>query len=490
VEPPGRAAGTPEAANPHRWRALALLCGMQIMVLLDVTAVNVALPSIRADLGFSEAGLAWVVDGYVLMAGGLLILGGRLADHLGRRRMLLAGVLLFAVSSAVAGAATDRWLLVAGRFGQGTADALAGPAALGLIALMFSDPAERTRALGIWGGLLALAGILGYLVSGLLVQLASWRWLFLVNLPVAALTLWLLPRLVPESRMVRAAGQSLDLPGAAALTAGLVTLVLGLLRAAEQPLSSPAVAIPLTCGAVLLLAAVSLERRARFPLVPPDFLSDRTRSTVNVASLLFMASFISYTFLLTLYLQDVLRFPPLQGGLAWIPLGLSIGAGIAAATSAVPRAGVRAVTAVGFAGAGLGLFLASALRPDGSYLTGVLPGMVVFGFFAGATMPAATSAALHRVTVQDSSLASGVQSTMQQVGAALGLATLVTLAVRRAGEAAAGLSAEAAATEGYALAFRVGGALLLLGSAMVLAFFEKVDPVVRDPAAEAARGIP
>lgn len=474
-----------DCKDPRRWRALVLLCGLQFMLLLDVTIVNVALPRIEDDLGFSDAGLAWVVNGYLLMAGGLLLLGGRLADVLGRRRQLLAGVVIFAASSAVCGAAGSPAVLITGRFGQGLAEAIAAPASLGLIALLFTDPRERTKALGVWGGLLALGGTLGYVISGVLTDLTTWRWIFLINLPVALIVLILLPRMVDESRMVREPGQRLDVTGALTSTLGLVAVVYGLLQAVDRPWGSPAVLVPLTGAAVLLAATVLIEQHARNPLIPRGFFANRTRSVVNATAVLFMAAFIAYTFMLTLFLQHVLGYSPLKGGLVWLPLGVCIGIGIGIGTALTPRWGVRAVTVTGYLGAGVGLGLTSGVNVDSSYLGGILPGMVIFGIFAGVTMPAATSAALHGVTAQDSGLASGVQTTAQQVGSALGLAVLVTIAMRHADSAvAAGTSPDVAVTAGYTLAFRIGAALMIVGGVAIAALFERVEPVLRDPTAE------
>ncbi|GIF72106.1 MFS transporter [Asanoa siamensis] len=471
--------------DPRRWRALALLCGLQFMILLDITVVNVALPRIQDSLGFSEAGLTWVVNGYVLMAGGLLMLGGRLADFYGRRRLLLTGVAIFLVSSVICGAAVNQPMMIIGRLGQGVAEAIAAPASLGLIALMFTDPKERTKALGLWGGLVALGGTLGYVISGLLTDLASWRWIFYVNVPVAVLVLLILPRLVSESRMVRAKGQSLDVVGATTLTTGLVAIVFGLLQAAEHPWGTARVILPLLAGVALLLTCVIVERRAAHPLIPLEFFANRTRSVINVTSLFYMAAFISYTFMLTLFAQHILGFSPLQGGLAWLPLGFSIGAGIGLGTALTPKLGVKLVAAIGFIGAGVGLFLTSFISVDSSYVGGMLPGMIVFGVFAGATMPAATNAALHGVTAQDSSLASGVQSTAQQVGSALGLAVLVTLAMRHAtGEIMSGTEPNLAVTSGYVLAFQIGAGLMVLGGVLILTLMEKVSAELRDPTAE------
>ncbi|RKR87803.1 EmrB/QacA subfamily drug resistance transporter [Micromonospora pisi] len=472
-------------ADPRRWWVLALLSGLAFMILLDMTIVNVALPRIQGSLGFSEAGLAWVVNGYVLAAGGLLILGGRLADVFGRRRLLLTGVVIFAVSSAVCGAAVSPGMLIAGRFGQGVAEAIAAPASLGLIALLFTDPKERTKALGIWGGLVALGGTLGYVISGVLTDLTSWRWIFYINLPFAALVLLIMPRLVTESRMVRERGQRLDVTGAITSTTGLVAIVYGLLQAAEHPWRSASVVFPLVGGVCLLAATVVVERRARDPLIPLAFFANRTRSVINVVSLFFMAAFISYTFMLTLFEQQVLGYSPLVSGLAWLPLGLAIGVGIGVGTALIPRLGVKAVAAAGFIGAGVGLFLTSTIDVDTRYVSGILPGMIVFGVFAGATMPAATNAALHGVTAQDSSLASGVQNTMQQIGGALGLAVLVTLALRYTDDQLQlGVAAQVAVVSGYVVALRTGAGLMVLGGVLILLLFERVDPELRDPTAE------
>jgi len=480
---------TPATAgqDPRRWGALTLICGLQFMLLLDVTVVNVALPKIQQALGFTLSGLAWVVNGYVLMSGGLLLLGGRLADALGRRRVLMWGVGLFTVASALSGAAVTQGMLVVGRLGQGMAEALAAPASLGLIALLFTDPRERTKALGIWGGLAALGGTLGYVVSGLLTDLASWRWIFFINLPVALAVLVFLPRLVKDSRMVREKNARLDVAGAVASTGGLVALVYGLLQAADHPWGSLEVVVPLAAGVGLLLLLLLVESRARHPLIPLKFFANRTRSVVNFTSLLFMAAFMAYTFMLTLFEQNVLGWSPLTSALGWLPLGFGIGAGIGMGTALTPRLGVKVVAGLGFLGAGLGLGLTTMVGPESSYLAGILPGMIVFGLFAGMTMPSATTAALHGVTTQDAGLASGVQSTAQQVGSALGLAMLVTLAFRHAASALAlGASPEVAATAGFVLAFQIGAVLMGLGGLLILLLFEKVRPELRNPTAEAA----
>ncbi|MCW2522867.1 MAG: hypothetical protein JWO63_1202, partial [Frankiales bacterium] len=268
--------GSETIPDPRRWKALGVLGLIQFMLILDVTVVNVALPRVQHDLGFSQAGLAWVVNGYVLMAGGLLLLGGRMADILGRRRLFLLGVGLFAIASATCGAAVNPGMLVASRFLQGAGEAMAAPASLGLIALLFPDPRERMKALGLWGGIAGLGGTSGTVISGVLVDFASWRWIFFVNLPVALFALVMVPRLVSESRMVRTANRP-DYAGAITGTAGLIAVVDGLLQAATHPWGSVNVLLPLLGGLALLALMVRIEAVSESPLIPLEFFKNRTR---------------------------------------------------------------------------------------------------------------------------------------------------------------------------------------------------------------------
>jgi EmrB/QacA subfamily drug resistance transporter len=472
--------------DPRRWRALAVLGLVQFMLVLDLTVVNVALPRIQHDLGFSRPGLAWVVNGYSLMAGGLLLFGGRLADIYGRRRLFLAGVGLFAVASAMSGAAVTPAMLVASRFAQGAGEALAAPAALGLIALLFLDPRERVKALGIWGGLMGLGGTAGVVISGALTGLASWRWIFFINLPVAVFALAMVPRLVSESRMIRG-HHRLDAGGAVTATGGLVAIVYGLLQAASHPWGAWQVLLPLAGGAAMLAAMAVIEARSAAPLIPLRFFANRTRVAANILSLFFASAFIAYVFLLTLFEQQVLGYSPLRSGLGYLPLGLGIGAGMGLGTALMPRLGVKPLMSASFFGTAVGLLAASGIHPATSYAAGVLPGMIVLGVFAGLGFPAGASAALHQVTGQDSSLASAMQNLMQSAGGALGLACLVTLALRHmAGQARHGMLPAVAAAHGYALSFRVGAVLLATGGLLALVLFEHVPSRPRNPAAEPA----
>jgi EmrB/QacA subfamily drug resistance transporter len=469
-------------ADPRRWKALIVLALVQFMLVLDVTVVNVALPRIQQNLGFTHSGLAWVVNGYVLMAGGFLLLGGRLADLFGRRRLFLVGVAIFAVASATCGAAISPGMLVASRFVQGLGEAFAAPASLGLIALLFPDPRERIKALGIWGGVAGLGGTTGTIISGVLTNYASWRWIFYINLPVAAFALLVVPRLVSESRMKREGGPP-DFVGAVTATGGLVAIVDGLLNAASHSWGSWQVLLPLLGGVGLLGLMVPLEARSKNPLIPLSFFANRTRVVTNFTTLFFSSAFFSYFFMLTLYEQQVLHWTPLRGGLSYLPFGITIGAGIGLGTALMPKLGVRPILTAGFFGGAVGLWLTSDITVNTHYYSGIVPAMAILGLFSGMCFPAIGNASLHQVTGQDSSLASGVQNAVQQIGGALGLAVLVTIALRRtASQIRRGVNAAVAQTHGYVLAYRIAATLIAIGGVLVLILLEKVDATPRQPA--------
>jgi MFS family permease len=357
---------------------------------------------------------------------------------------------------------------------------LATPASLGLIALLFTEPRERIKALGIWGGIAGLAGTLGTVISGMLTDLASWRWIFFINLPVAAFALVMVPRLVSESRMVRE-HDKLDLAGPIAGTGGLVAIVYGLLQAASHPWGSVNVLLPLLGGVGLLVVMVAIEAKSSAPSIPLRFFRNRTRVVANFATLFLACAFFAYFFLLTLFEQQVLGYSPLRGGLSYLPMGIAMGAGIGLATKLIARLGVRPVLTAGLLLGAVGLLLTSGINVHSTYVGGVLPGMVLFGLASGLCFPCTANASLQGVTGQDSSLASVVQTTMQQVGGAVGLAFLVTLALRSAASHAHDLQPAVAATNGYVLAFRIGAVVLIVAGVMVAALLGHVSARQRGP---------
>jgi EmrB/QacA subfamily drug resistance transporter len=466
----------------RRWLALVVLAAMQFMLALDMTVVVVALPKVQTDLHFCHASVAWVINGYVLTAGGFLLLGGRLSDMFGRRRLFLAGVIVFGAASALCGAAVSSSMLVASRFVQGTGEALAGPAALGMIPVLFPDGRERLKALGAWFGISGIAGMSGPVISGALTDV-DWRWIFYINIPVVVFAVRAVPRVLPESQPVRA-GHRIDLPGALTATGGLVAVVYGLLQAASCSWGSWPVLSPLLGGVALLAVMVVLETRSPDPLIPLRFLANRTRVTSNVLSMVTWAVFIGYVVMLNTYMEQVLHYSPLRTGLLNLPFGV-ITAGIFLSTRLMPRIGVKTVLAAGYLGSAAGLWLASDIHVGSSYLGGLLPGIVVFGGCNGLCYPGLVNGALHQVTDKDSGLGSGIQNAMQQIGAALGLAALVTLALRYTQhQILAGARSAVAQTEGYALAFRVSAVALAIAGVLVLVVLDCMSASMREPTAE------
>src|SRR5438093_2216249 len=324
--------------DPRRWKALFVLALVQFMIIIDITVVNVALPSIQRSLHFTGDSLAWVVDGYALMAGGLLLFGGRVGDLFGRKRLFLIGTAVFAVASFTSGAAQNHTMLVVSRFAQGAGEALASPAALALVVLLFRDAKERTKALGIWSGLAGLGGTMGVLISGLIVNFISWRWIFFVNIPIAAIAIALIPRLVDESRAENTS-RRVDVPGAVLVTGGILALIYGFLAAARHPWGSSTVVWPLVIGIAALISMVVVESRTRDPLIPINFFANRTRVSANVATAVMASGMFGMFFLLTLYLQQVLHYSPLKTGVAYAPFGLGRVAGTMVSRKVLARVG-------------------------------------------------------------------------------------------------------------------------------------------------------
>ena len=492
------AAAAPEA-DPRRWKALAVLALVQFMLILDVTVVNVALPNIQKDLHFGPTGLAWVVDGYVLMAGGLLLLGGRLSDYVGRKRLFLIGVALFGISSVTCGLAQNPSMLVTSRFFQGIGEAFAAPAALGLVALLFPSPKERTMALGIWGGIAGLGGTLGSVISGVIVNISagSWRWIFLINIPVAAFALLVVPGLVNESKAKRtvtdpAVGRPRpDYLGAITATFGLIAIVYGILRAGQTSWSSGLVVVSLVAGVALLTAFVLIERVAPEPLVPLSFFHNRTRVATNGVTIFFSSGFFAYFYLQTLFLQQVLGWSPLKAGLCYLPFGVSISVAIGVGTTLLPKVGAKRLLLVGFTLNAVALALLTRLTTDSGYASDILPSMLLLAFGAGLSFPAITNAALHEVSQQDASLASGVQAAVQQIGGALGVAVFATIALSYVhGTSPASPDYAAKITDGYTAGFGWAAVVMAIGVAVIAVAVEKQVKAPADPAAATPPGDP
>ncbi|ADD45204.1 MFS transporter [Stackebrandtia nassauensis] len=453
-----------ERQRGSRLPALVVLCFVQFMLVLDDNVVSVALPSIKSELGFSTAGLAWVVNAYFLAFGGLLILFGRMADLLGRRRVFLAGVVLFGAASLLCGLAREPWQLVAGRFVQGAGSAMASPAAMSLLTLLFPGVRERARAIGIWGGVAALGAISGLVISGVLTGLTGWRWVFFINLPVALVALVLVPRLLDESRASR--GGRLDVPGAVLGTGAVLSLVYALLRAGETQWTDATVLAALGSALALAVAFVVVESRTAEPLLPLAFVSVRVRAVGNGLTLVFSAAMYAMAFLLMIHLQMVLDYEPLTAGIAYLPYGAAILSGMWLSARVVERFGLRRTLIASFLVTAAGLLLLSGVDASDGYLAGVLPGMLVTALGNGLSLPALSVAAVTGTTGENAGLGSAVFSSVQQIGGAVGVSVLVTLAARQSA-AAAQAGPATAATEGFSFALVVAAALLAVAAIVI-----------------------
>jgi EmrB/QacA subfamily drug resistance transporter len=454
----------------RRWYGLALLCTAFFMVILDVAVVNVALPSVENDLDFSASGLQWVVSAYALSFGGLLLLGGRAADLLGRRRVLMAGVGVFAAASLLAGLAWSADALVAARALQGVGAALMTPAALSILMTTFTEGAERNRALGVWGAVGASGGTVGLLLGGVLADTVGWEWIFFLNVPISVAVIALAPAFLAESR-AHGTSRRFDLAGAVSVTAGLTLLVYAIVGAEESGWASARTIGLLALAAGLLGAFAVIEARSRSPLMPLRILRMRTLVGANVASLLFSSGIYGMFFVVTLYLQQVLGFSPLQAGLAWLALSLTAFTSSLVGSHLVTRVGAKAPLVAGLVLTAAGIYLLTDIPADGAYATDLLPAFLVTGLGLGSAFVAISIGSLEGVPERDAGLASGIANTTQQIGAALGVAVLSTLALERTqsvlGEAPATGQA-AAITEGFQLAL-IGGAAFVAAAAIAAA---------------------
>lgn len=436
-----------------RWSALAVLAVAQFVVVLDVTVVNVALPHIKADLHFSDASLAWVVSAYTLLFGGFLLLGGRIADLLGRRRIFVAGLALFGLMSLGGGLATSSGLLIAFRAVQGLGAALLSPAALSILTVTYRQRRERNIAMGVWGGLAGLGGTLGVVGGGLLVNSLSWRWVFFINVPVALALVVLTPRLVAESRADAGAGggsREFDLAGAVLATGGALALVLGVIRAEPRGWGSAEVIVELAAGAALLAAFVAVEARARRPLVPLYLFRSRGLRVASASLVFDGAMFLAMFFQTALFLQTARGKDALDTGLQFLPMGIAAILGALVATNLVSRIGTRSVQAVSALLGLAGVLVLARAGAHGTYVAWLLPGFVLCGAgFIGLGVPAQITAAMD-LSHEHAGAGSGVVTAGNQVGGAVGLALVNTLATAHATHVlAAGVPARAAEVAGF-----------------------------------------
>jgi EmrB/QacA subfamily drug resistance transporter len=457
-----------------RWFALVLLAAAQFVVVLDASIVNVALPSIGGDLHFSQDDLSWVINAYTLTFGGFLLLGGRLADLLGRRRLFMIGLTLFAVASFAGGIAQSAGWLVAARAVQGLGAALLSPAALSLLTTIFAEGKERNTALGVWGAVAGSGGAVGVLLGGMLTEWAGWEWVLFVNVPITAVAVLLSPRLLPESR--NEGERHFDIAGAITITAGLSLLVYALVDAnnagwaSTQTLGLGAIAL------ALIAAFVLIELRTKAPLVPfPGIFRLRTITGINITALFIAMSLFSMFFFVSLYMQQVLGYDALKAGLSYLPLagGIIVSAGLA--SGLVTRFGFKPVLVTGLLLTAAGLVWFAQVSPNGTYVNDILGPSLLSAFGLGFAFVPMTIAAVAGVRQDEAGLASGLINTSQQVGGALGLAILATIANGRTDDVMAAANGSKAAlpvalTEGFQSALTVGAGFAITGAilAMVL----------------------
>lgn len=439
------------------WAALALLCVGQFMLTVDDTVVNVALPSVEKDFGFDQAGLVWVVNIYVLCFGGFLLLGGRTADLLGRRRVFLTSLFLFGAASVLTGAATSGELLVVARALQGLAAAFVAPSGLALVATSFQDANERAKALGIWGGIAGIGMTVGVLLSGLLTSLFSWRWIFFINVPLTLIAFVGVMRLVSADKPTTRG--KFDFLGAVSITGGLMLLLFAMLQGERQGMGTPII-ISLVASVALLANFVRIQLRAPHPLIPRDALR---RSTLGACVLGFLtpAAFFGMFFMVTLYLQQVLDFSPMQTGLSYLPFNAAVMIGMGMSGTLVMRLGVRTMLTIGMFLAALGLSWLSFLPVDGSYWKHVMPGMMILGVGGAWSFITVTIYAVSTVDESRSGVVSGLLQASQQLGGAVGLGIIVSVANYRASQLSG--SPEAVQVGGFQAAFIVAAALSVLG---------------------------
>ena len=461
---------TRDVPDPRRWWALALLCAAFFMVILDGTIVLVALPSIGADLHFSKQGLQWVVSAYALTFGGLLLLGGRAADLLGRRRVFMTGVFLFTAASLMCGLAWSPAALLAARVAQGAGAAIMTPTALSIISTTFTDASERNKALGFWGALGGIGATAAWLIGGPLVDGPGWQWIFFINIPFGLAALALSPRFLRESQ-AGVTPRSYDPAGALAITGALVLLVYAAVKAPQVGWGDVRTILPLVGSAVLLAAFALIESRHRAPLVPLRILRSRTLVGANAVMILIGTVAIGVPFVLTLYAQQVLGYSALKFGVSSVVLAVGATVGAILGQGVVVKVGFRTVAATGLALIGAGSLVLAQLSVHGSYFPDIFVGLLLCGLGIGLSFVTATVAALAGIAEHEAGLASGLSNTALQIGTALGVAILTTVAVSRSNDyltAHAGADPLVALNHGYQSAFLALVVLAGIGMALAL----------------------
>ncbi|MCT2583666.1 MFS transporter [Actinophytocola gossypii] len=454
---------------------LVLTCGAQFVVVIDETIVNVALPSIGTELAFGTAELAWVVDAYMLLFGGFLLLGGRCADLFGRVRMFRVGLTLFAVASLVAGLAGSPELLVVARAAQGLGAALLSPAALSILVVTFTEENARRRALGIWGGLIGVAGVSGVILGGVITEAVGWPWIFFVNVPIA-IVLGGLTLLLPTGEACASTGR-FNPVGATLVTSGLLLLIYTVIETSHRSWSDPVTVAGLAGAAALLVAFVAHERRTANPIVRLGLLARRPVAVANILTVLVSAGLYGMFFLLTLYMQQVHQWSPLRTGWSWAPFGVAIAVVTVLAIRLLPRIGSRSLVVGGLLLFAAGQYLLLRTTATGGYVEELLPALLLCGAGLGLALVPNTVTAVSGIAPAEAGAASGTLNTSQQVGGAVGLAVLATLATRRfASELATGTTPADAIMSGFHHAFTV--MLGLTATAVLVAF---LVPSVRRP---------
>ena len=492
TDPPAPPAGPPASldlslpvADPNRFKALAVIAIAQLMIVLDGSIVNLAIPSAAADLSIAPADVQWIVTAYTLTFGGFLLLGGRIADYWGRKRTFVVGLGGFAVASLIGGLAPTAGFLIAARALQGGFAAMLAPAALALISVSFHDPKERAKAFGVIGAISGAGAAVGLLLGGVLTEYLSWRWCLTVNTPIAIATMLFARVLVKESRA--GGNTSYDIPGAVTATLGLVALVYGFTQAAPNGYqdsahwTDPSTVVWFVAAVVLLGSFLVIEARTSNPLLPLRIVRERNRGGAYLSSLITGAGLFAMFLFLGLYLQVIKEYTPVQAGFAFLPFSVGIIAGAGIAANLMPKLGPRPLMAPGLVAGAAGMFMLTRLTPTSEYLTAILPPMVIMSVGMAFVFIPTAAVALHAVGNHDAGVASAVMNTTQQVGGSLGTALMNTVAVTAtsgylAANAVLGDAAlPDALTEGYTRAFMVGG-ILLLAAAVVVMVLIRIGP--------------